>query len=112
MDIFIKYISSFFDNYNIINDAENLIVYIDDNFSFSLFFEENILTINKIKKGRYNGTDIIKKIEKICYNVNIRTIKLEDQSTIKFGEILIDFAILYKLKNGLSWYEKLGYLSY
>ena len=71
--------------------------------------DDRVIGINNINKCGFSGTELLERIELLALLTKIKTIYLDDQSPIKFGEYRLDFAVLQILTKGESWYNSLGY---
>jgi len=70
----------------------------------------NVIAIQKC--GHLRGTEIIELIENISKKLNISRITLLDASNIEIrNRCSFDLAIISILSSGMSWYNKLGYIS-
>jgi hypothetical protein len=81
-------------------------VHIEDCVIF--YIENNILTLEYIKKCQSSGTVNLNKIINYAKLMNLESIKLEDCAEILDG---ISMAIIFILANGISWYNQYGFIS-
>lgn len=108
----IEILNSFFPDANIqVNDD---IYTITDNDKCIDFFidtvDDNVFVgIKQLNKCRLSGTKILELIELFANYINASYISLDDQSAIVVDETEINFALLYILSYGESWYNKNKY---
>ena len=74
--------------------------------------EKLYIGIKQLNKCKISGSEILERIELFANNSNISYIILDDKSSLNIGDIDINFAILYILSSGYSWYNKFGYYQY
>ena len=113
MDIINKY----FDNNYIISESKKFFfINLSDNkeccLSFKINHDDKSINCVKIKSNNLiNGNEIIKKLENIAKELDIKYIKIRDVSFIIYNNVKLKLSIIKILMSGMSWYNKLGYFS-
>lgn len=65
--------------------------------------------ISNLNRCGFSGTHILERIDLLAMHVKANSIYLDDQSSIPFGDIRLDFGVLNILVKGKSWYNSMGY---
>ena len=103
-------IKLFFNNVIIEKDEDDIYIIKSEGNCLEFFIEkDNNIGIKQLNKCKLSGGEILERIELFANHINSKYIYLDDKSTLKIGDVEINFAILYILSNGYSWYNKFGF---
>lgn len=93
-----------------INENEDSFEIVKDGKCAEFFVEsERTLGIKSINRCGFSGTSILERIELLGMHVKINSIYLDDQSSVNFGDVKLNFGVLNIIVKGNSWYNSLGY---
>lgn len=76
------------------------------------FYQANDIFVNHIDRCKFfKGAHIVARTIQFMDEMGVRQISLQDKSTIDMHNCTVPLSYYYILLNGMSWYNKLGFVS-
>jgi len=108
-DLVYQLIDKFFEGFSFKKYEDEIFSIYNNDFCISFFISDDSIGITQLNRCGFSGTNNLERLELLASACSITNIKLDDQSSVPWNKLKINFAMITILSKGQSWYNSLGY---